>query len=393
MAAGTGASIEAVSALPRGKVVRLAVGPSSAAGNPYLALFHAALAHEGIAAGGRLKVTQAWLEAEAPRVDGLHFHWPEKVWRKTPQALRKLTGGAGRGGVRRVARVLGMRLQLMRFRRYLRRARQLGMRVAWTVHNMEPHEGASKVDERGYRLLARQCDLILCHSESARAECIARYAPRAAVVVMPHGNYDGVYPAPRPRREVLGALGLDAEQPVVGCIGRMREYKGLDVACAAVARCEGVQLLVAGSVQQGFDLAALQREMKNLGRAALVARRVSDQEFSDYTGACDAMLLPYRKVTGSGAFLASWTLGRGVVASDLPYFREMLEAHPKAGRLFRAGDAPSLAREIAAFLEVPAGERNAEARAAADCYPWDRCVRPVVEILHRWNGAAGGTSR
>jgi beta-1,4-mannosyltransferase len=386
-------TVAAAPAKSRNPVIRLASGPGRAGGNPYLKLFYKSLSENGIELVGPLTMTRAWLDCCAKDLDGLHFHWPEKFWRKTPQALLNLTRGRAVRRLRPVTRMLGERLQLLRLRWYLRRARELGVRLVWTLHNLEPHEGASKIDERGYGLLARHCDLILCHSESAREQCIARYHPRATVVVMRHGNYDGAYPDPRPRGEVLDELGLDEDRPVVGCVGRMRIYKGLDLACAAVARCEGVQLLVAGSVQKGFELAGLQRDINSLGRGVLVARAVSDQEFSDYTAACDAMLLPYRKVTGSGACLASWTLGRGVVASDLPYFREMLGNHPKAGRIFRTEDAASLAAGITAYLAVPAAERNAAARAAAEYYAWDRCVRPVAEVLHRWNGIGRSTSR
>ena len=62
---------------------------------------------------------------------------------------------------------------------------------------------------------------------------------------MYHGNYDGVYPAPRSRETVRREIGLDAEKPVVGCLGYIRHYKGVDIACAAMERLRGrVQLLV-----------------------------------------------------------------------------------------------------------------------------------------------------
>ena len=41
---------------------------------------------------------------------------------------------------------------------------------------------------------------------------------------------------------------LDPRRPVVSCLGRMRPYKGLDMACAAVERLNGrVQLIIGGA--------------------------------------------------------------------------------------------------------------------------------------------------
>ena len=62
---------------------------------------------------------------------------------------------------------------------------------------------------------------------------------------------------------------------------------------------------------------------------------VSDQAYSDIVAAADAVLLPYRKITGSAVLLAAWTLGRGVVASDLPYFREMADGEPESAHFSR----------------------------------------------------------
>ena len=65
---------------------------------------------------------------------------------------------------------------------------------------------------------------------------------------------------------------------------------------------------------------------------------VEPQVVSDLLHAADAVLLPYRRITGSGVLLQALTAGVGVVASDLPYFREVLAPEPDAGVFIRAGD-------------------------------------------------------
>jgi glycosyltransferase involved in cell wall biosynthesis len=180
-------------------------------------------------------------------------------------------------------------------------------------------------------------------------------------------------------------LGLDPDIPLVCCIGIIRRYKGMDIACDAVRTLRGaVQLAICGSPYSKDDTAVVREQMRDI-RGVLVPRALSDQEFADVIGASEAVLLPYRKITGSGSLLAAWTLGRGVIASDLPLFREMLATEPKAGQLFRADDAASLADAIGSYLAMPARTRNEAAVRAANFYSWDSTVEPVVKAFATWN--------
>ncbi len=207
-------------------------------------------------------------------------------------------------------------------------------------------------------------------------------APVARVLVIGHGSYKGIYPPPRSRNAVLTELGLQPEVPVVSCVGLIRKYKGTELACEAVRRLGGrVQLVVAGLPWSENDRSGLERAMNGLHGAVLVPKQLSDQEFADLVAASDAVLLPYSNITGSGLLLAAWTLGCGVVASDLPYFAEMIPAGTDSGLLFSAGDSKALAEGIIRYLDLPAARRRAAALEQADLYSWTRCVEPLARTL------------
>jgi glycosyltransferase involved in cell wall biosynthesis len=252
----------------------------------------------------------------------------------------------------------------------------------WTVHNLQPHEGAYRWDRYGYRLVARHCDLVICHSESAARATERLYRPRGRTIVMRIGDPSPAYPAPRPRADVLAEFGLDPQRPVVSCLGRLREYKGLDVACAAVERLNGrVQLAIGGPVNAGFDVTRLRKVIGRVSSAVVIARPLSDQEFADLTAASDAVLLPYRAITGSSALLAAVGLGRGVVASQLPYFEEILADEPDAGVMVPGWDPAAWADGILRLLARPPGVRTSAALRLASRCSWDRCVEPLVAAL------------
>lgn len=339
--------------------------------NPYFTLCHAALARRGISVSDDLQIDRRWLNSRRGALHAIHLHWPERFWRQGRFA--------NWSRLRRAGAACDRLLQLSRF---IRAARRLGMQSIWTVHNIEPHEGAYRWDYYGYRLLGRQCDLVICHSQSGVRAVRDAYQPRGRVLVMPHGDPAPAYPPARPRVDVLRELRLDPQRPVVACLGRLRRYKGLELACAAFERLNGrVQLIIGGPRHDGFDVSSILATITRTPGAVLIDKHLTDQEFADFTAASDAMLLPYDAITGSGALLAALGFGRGVVASELPYFEEILAPEPDAGVTVPDWNADAWANAIVRYLDRPAAVRTHAALRLAARYAWDRCVEPMVSAL------------
>ncbi len=330
----------------------------------YLELSTAALGRAGIDTVP-LEWSAEWLRAHAGTVDAIHLHWPEYRWSRSDAsvptrirqilALRRFLGAAGRAGV---ARIL-------------------------TVHNLEPHESPDRVDRWGMRRTARRCDLIVVHSAAVAGLVAATYRPRAPVVVMYHGAYEHVFPPPRARDVIRRELGVPAGQALIACLGTLGPYKGHDVVCDAARRLSGnARLLIAGRPRPGHDTRALAAAMATLDGATFIDRNLTPQEYADLAAASDVIVLAHRHTTGSGALLAAWSLGRGVVASDLPHFREIVSLERDCGVLFAPGDSTDLAQAVTRYLRVPAERRQSAALAQRDRFVWSRCITPFVNAVN-----------
>ncbi len=354
--------------------LRLAAFPVRLAGNPGVELFYQGLQSHGIHLTHELVFDPKWLTRHAGEIDAIHIQWPEKIWDgrirgRLDRGRQLITAGRPRG--------------VLRVRRCLDVARELGLKRIWTVHNVEPHEGADWVDRWGYRVVAQHSDLVICYSHAAVDQIRDKYDPDSRIVSMHHGNYVGMYPEPRPRDIVLRELGLSADLPIVSCVGIIRRYKGVDIALEAAKHLEGrVQFVISGKLHDSVDGDQLRQQAESLSNVVYEPRILTDQEYSDRLGACDAALLPFRRITGSGSLLAAWTFGRGTIASDLPLFREMFETQPDAGRLFAVGDAAACADAITRYLaEVSPDRRESAARSITEDHAWQHCVEPVVKAL------------
>jgi glycosyltransferase involved in cell wall biosynthesis len=336
--------------------------------NPCLRLFYRALEPWQVRVTGRIPLDNDVLRKNAADVDVLHFHWgPDLLWRnRGPGFFRRVHGLVG------VARLLGL-------------ARHLGKRIVWSIHDLESHDGSDFLDRRGYRLLASRADLCICHDDDAYRKSIAKLGCRPEkLLVTPLCNFDGAYPDPIDRRATLTALGLDPDRRTLLCFGLARPYKGYDLAIAALQSLPAnFQLVVAGGVLDPAYEQTLRSAAARDNRVRLVLREISDQESVDLVHACDCVVLPYRRITGSGVFLLAGTLARGVVASDLPYFRAALALEPDAGTLFETGNAADLAAAVDRYFATPQSLRNAAARRLADRHTPDIVVRPFAAWLHK----------
>lgn len=337
--------------------------------NPYLKLFHAAMLRHGIAYDSGIGQTVEFLQANAGKFAGIHIHWPEGLWRYTDS----------RGGVRRVLTQMRKARRLWELRRFLRTARRLGYRIVWTVHNAAPHEGPSWADRVGYRLLGQYSDVLVFHSEAARDE-YGTAGERA--IVMRLGTYAGVYPPPGSAAETRTRYDIPSEAKRLVCVGLIRPYKGMDVAAEAVKRLgAGYHLLVAGPPKDPKAVAEVQRIAATAGNVTVLGRELSDQEFADVHAAADAVLLPYRKITGSSALLAAVGFGRGVIASDLPYFQEYARLEPAFVELARPGDAADLAATIERYFAIGAEHHHAAAERLSIESAWEVVTEPLARIL------------
>ncbi|MEM8668653.1 MAG: glycosyltransferase family 4 protein [Planctomycetota bacterium] len=321
-----------------------------------------------------------WLRDHGGDVEAVHIHWPEKLWNSGKSIIEKLN--------------------LIRLRcEFLRACGNRGVLRIWTLHNWIPHNNGSWVDRLGNFALAFYSDVILVHSESVRRKVARCWGVGKKVLVMPSGNYRGVYPNPRSSAAVRNELGLDAQRPICAMLGHLRQNKGVAEVVEAARRLgEHYQWLVGGHVDDQAT-ADLLKSWRNYRSVRVIDRRLDDQEFADYSAAADCVLLPYHRSTGSGAMLAALTFGRGVVASKIPAFEELVGNEKHAAEFVRPKNPSSLVAGIERFFGAPLDQRHAAAERLVVQYDWDKVIAPVADQLRskldacRCNPARSGKRR
>ncbi|MDQ7032495.1 MAG: glycosyltransferase [Desulfonauticus sp.] len=347
------------------ELIKIFSFPLDIAANPYLKLFYNSLKEYGYVHAGGLVVNDLWLKGNKKNIDILHFNWPEDIWR-----LR------GRNKFSKLRGVLG-------FWKYLDLARKFNIKIWWTLHNLEHHEGVDIIDRFAYLILARKSDIIICHSRYSASELRKRYKNTGKTVIMYHGLYEGVYPEPNSKEKIIKTLNLDPDIPIFSCLGNIRYYKGFDLAAKAISTLEQrVQLIIAGNVHPSYDISVLEKIIKNSkNKIILIPKFLSDQEFSDIMSISDAIILPYRKITTSGLLLAAWSFLKPVIVSDHPYFRELTEGYPNTAFFFSPKNYLELQKTLQSFLETDKNLIRSEILSLKKRYSWKECVKALISAL------------
>jgi glycosyltransferase involved in cell wall biosynthesis len=216
----------------------------------------------------------------------------------------------------------------------------LGYRLAWTAHNVLPHEAVFDDDRAARRALVAHCALVIAHEPFAIEGLQRIGAPPSHSVVIPIGPFELASEGeiPPPQGGVPRSLAF---------VGKVSRYKGVeDLLSAAVGLETVVRVTIAGACEDG----QLERELREAARALgdAVSLRLSfqtEQQLAGILADADVVVLPFREVTASSSVLLSSAAGRATVIPDLPALRSLPDAI-----VFRY--APGVAGLRAALREV-----------------------------------------
>jgi len=192
-------------------------------------------------------------------------------------------------------------------------------------------------------------------------------------------GFDPALFAPRDAGAARTALGVDRDTRVVLFVGNLVAVKAVDVLLQAWAALGGdarTRLVIVGD---GVNRAALEAQARPLAGVTFMGAR-PQAEVAAWLSVANALVLPSHHEGMPNAVVESLASGVPVVASRVGGIPELVE-EGKNGLLVEPGDAPALAKALAATL---ARDWNGEEiRASAGHLTWDALAGKNLEFLAR----------
>jgi len=211
---------------------------------------------------------------------------------------------------------------------FLALCRKRGSRVVLTVHDLLPHDTAEEHKQMFLKLYA-MVDGIICHSDNIKMRLTEEFqVSEENIKVIPHGPF--FYDLENvDTHKILNALEIPRGKPLMLWQGIIFPYKGVDLLLDAWQSVEqavpGAMLVIAGTGPTEL-LEAIRGQVNqcNFQQVRLHFQFITTEELVALYRAADIVVYPYRAITTSGSLATGLALGKAIVASDLPVFRELL---------------------------------------------------------------------
>lgn len=218
--------------------------------------------------------------------------------------------------------------------------------------------------------LATRADAALLITRALRDEMVDRGVPEDRAVVVPNGVHSHLFRPVERDRELEAELGL-RDRTVIGYVGGLVDYEGVDLLLEAVARLrtrreDDFRVLVVGDgpYEQRVREVCVEAGLQDV---VLLTGRVPHAEVSRYLSLVDVAPFPRKPLPVCEMIspikpLESMAMGKAVLASDVAALAEMVQ-DGVTGRLFRKGDVDHLAAVLGELLDDPAQRHTLGAAA------------------------------
>ena len=232
------------------------------------------------------------------------------------------------------------------------------------------------------RFVWRRADLVLPVTEVLAGHVREAGVPAERIVVVPNGIDLEDFPDNLAARQ----SGEEAEEIVLGFVGFVREWHGLEAVLRGIAAWQGRQRLALVVVGEGPARPGLERLAAELGIAqrvrftGLAPREQVPRLIASFDIALQPAAVPYACPLKLVEYMAA---GRAIVAPNQPNIRELV-AHERTALLFPPGDVAGMWAAIARLAgDAPLRARlgaAARVEAIARDLTWAGNARRVVAL-------------
>ncbi|PRZ18894.1 glycosyltransferase involved in cell wall biosynthesis [Nesterenkonia sandarakina] len=263
--------------------------------------------------------------------------------------------------------------------------RERGVQLLWTVHNMASHDSQfMELESRFNNFMGRSADVIIQLNDYTEQVCREDFSiGDAQFVTIPHSSYQGVYSDEVSASEARSALGVEPNDAVIGFLGQVRPYKGverlIEVAADLQKAGRSITVLIAGRPQGGVDKKILELVAEHDVRCVSSFEFIDDEDLQLWFRASDVMVFPYRKVLNSGSAYLAASFGTPCVLPREPQFEELFHDEEWVG-LFDPDDEDDLRSVLQGMLDSPGPLGASAAQFSRTHLPWTMSAQ-FLEIL------------
>lgn len=207
---------------------------------------------------------------------------------------------------------------------------------------------------------AREADAVITISTPLKELLVRNGVAAEKITLVPNAVDTDLFSPTSPDETLRNELGIPSHHKVVGFIGSLTDYEGVDIIIKAVSQLDEqevpVTALIAGKGYAEGALHTLRDALPNPG-CALLTGHIPFDEVERYYSIIDICAYPRKdhevcQLVPPLKVLEAMAMGKPVVVSALPPLMEVIR-HEETGRTCEPNSVDSLARQLRHFVENP----------------------------------------
>jgi beta-1,4-mannosyltransferase len=264
-----------------------------------------------------------------------------------------------------------------------------GAKIAWTIHNLEPHDFLdSDVDLQVYEKITEISDLLVhhCHQSIELFNKKYPFAYGKPFIVTPMANFFG-YLNNVTRESAREKLGIASSDFVYLSFGNIRGYKGLDDLFLAfdAVNVKGKKLVIAGAYSEiskkgSFrDRLMLAFRKRFSGNIDLHFRHIPSDEVQIFFNSADCLVLTHARGLNSGVAILGMSFGKPVVGPRIGCIEWVLEQGKNV--TFDVGDKAGLIKAMEEVFINRGSQDSCNNMNVVKEWSWEKMAASVLAAL------------
>ena len=235
-----------------------------------------------------------------------HVHWPTYVLFGTDERKAKI--------------------RLYLFFLFVKYIKKNGVKIVWTVHNLEAHEGDFPLlQKKLIDFMYKETDGFISLNELGLHIIRQKSGDgtKKGYAHVAHPHYREYYKNDINQVQAREKLNIPADKFVFLFLGQIRPYKNVPGLIEAYKKIEesNAILLIAGKVHR--DMHGILTDIADSKNILLHNSFIKDEDLQIYFNCADVVVTPYGKVFNSGSVFLNLSFNRPTLASDLGALKEL----------------------------------------------------------------------
>lgn len=280
---------------------------------------------------------------------------------------------------------------------FFKRLRKYTEKIIYTAHDVIPHVSDKKSIRQNAKLY-NLTDNLIVHGEYCVDE-INKYYPevKGKIIIQHHGVYekknitisDRIYK----KHELLLNV-TKSKKIVLGFLGQINEYKGIDVLIDAWSKyklCNDIALIIAGKTIDTYkcEFKKIEYKIKEMHNIYFYNDWFDDEEEELFYSICDIIILPYKTASMSGVVFSAAKHSKTVISTTVGCLKEYLV--PAADYVyFTKPNAVSIQKIIDNLLTQDNIDKLLEQKGICfgkfiyENYSWKKIVKQLIYDCYRF---------